>query len=61
MIIRPRNDQHKKLSPAIGVQAVSLPLTAEAGVRGLGQSMWDFWWAKWHWDTFFFPVNISPP
>jgi hypothetical protein len=18
-----------------------------------GQSMWDFWWAKWHWDRFF--------
>jgi hypothetical protein len=31
-----------------------------------GQSMWDLWWKKWHWDRFFseffgFPVNIIPP
>jgi hypothetical protein len=30
-----------------------------------GQSMWDLWWTKWHWDRFFLrvlrcsPVNIS--
>jgi hypothetical protein len=30
------------------------------------QSMWDLWWMKWHWDTFFlrdlrvFPVSITP-
>jgi hypothetical protein len=30
----------------------------------LGQSMWDLWWTKWHWDKFFseyfgFPLSIS--
>jgi len=20
-----------------------------------GHSMWDVWWTKWHWDSFFFP------
>jgi hypothetical protein len=35
-------------------QAVSRrPLTAEARVRSWGQSMWDLWWTKWHWDRFF--------
>jgi hypothetical protein len=29
-----------------------------------GQSMWDLWWTKWHWDRFFlayfgFPLPIS--
>jgi len=25
------------------------------------QSMWDLWWAKWHWDTLFLPViRFSP-
>jgi hypothetical protein len=29
-----------------------------------GQSMWDLWWTKWHWDRFFselfgFPLSIS--
>jgi hypothetical protein len=28
------------------------------------RSMWDLWWAKWHWDKFFseyfgFPLSIS--
>jgi hypothetical protein len=32
-----------------------------------GQSMWDLWWRKWHWDRVFprvlrfFPVNLIPP
>jgi hypothetical protein len=31
---------------------------------GPGQSMWDLWWTKWHWDKFFpeyfgFPLPIS--
>jgi hypothetical protein len=28
---------------------------AQAGGPGSipGQSMWDFWWTEWHWDTFF--------
>jgi hypothetical protein len=30
----------------------------------LGQSMWDLWWTKWHWDRFLpeyfgFPLSIS--
>jgi hypothetical protein len=30
----------------------------------LGQSMWDLWWTKWHWDRFIseyfsFPLPIS--
>ena len=25
-----------------------------------GQSMWDLWWTKWHWDRFS-PVNFIPP
>jgi hypothetical protein len=46
-------------------QAVSRrPLTAEARVRSRGQSMWDLWWTKWHWDRFFpkyfgFSLSIS--
>jgi hypothetical protein len=29
-----------------------------------GQSIWDLWWTKWHWDRFFpeyfgFPLSIS--
>jgi type VI protein secretion system component VasA len=29
-----------------------------------GQSLWDLWWTKWHWDRFFpeyfgFPLSIS--
>jgi hypothetical protein len=35
-------------------------------VAGLSpaQSVWDLWWAKWHWDRFFpehfgFPLSIS--
>jgi hypothetical protein len=29
-----------------------------------GQSVWDLWWTKWHWDTFFneffgFPLSVS--
>jgi hypothetical protein len=29
-----------------------------------GQSMWDLWWTKWHWDRFFpeffgFPLSVS--
>jgi hypothetical protein len=33
---------------------------------GPGQSMWDLWWTKWHWESFFcklfgFPVSIIPP
>jgi hypothetical protein len=42
-------------------QAVSRrPPTAEARVRSRGQSMWDLWWTKWHWDRFS-PVNFIPP
>jgi hypothetical protein len=32
-----------------------------------GQSAWNFWWTKWHWDRFchqvlmFSPVSIIPP
>jgi hypothetical protein len=31
---------------------------------GMGHSMWDFWWTKWHWDRFFFkffdfPLSVS--
>jgi hypothetical protein len=46
-------------------QAVSRrPLTAEARVRSRGQSMWDLWWTKWHWDRFYpeyfgFPLSLS--
>jgi hypothetical protein len=46
-------------------QAVSRrPVTAEARVRSRGQSMWDLWWTKWHWDSFFpeyfgFSLSIS--
>jgi hypothetical protein len=38
------------------------PLTAEARVRYQGQSMWDLWWTKWHWDSFFpeyFGLSLS--
>jgi hypothetical protein len=46
-------------------QAVSRrPPTAEARIRSRGQSMWDLWWTKWHWDRFFpeyfgFPLSTS--
>jgi hypothetical protein len=48
-------------------QAVSRrPLTAEARFRKIkekeipGQSMWDFWWTKWHWDRFFPSTSVFP-
>jgi hypothetical protein len=28
-------------------------LTAEGWVRSQGQSMWDLWWIKWHWNRFY--------
>jgi hypothetical protein len=46
-------------------QAVSRrPPTAEARARSWGQSMWDLWWTKWHWDRFLpeyfgFPLSVS--
>jgi hypothetical protein len=46
-------------------QAVSRrPPTTETRVRSGGQSMWDLWWTKWHWDSFFpeyfgFPLLVS--
>jgi hypothetical protein len=38
------------------------PLTAETRFRP-GQSMWNLWWTKWHWDRFFselfgFPLSV---
>jgi hypothetical protein len=48
-------------------QVVSRRLhTAYARGSRPGQSMWDLWWTKWHWDRFFVrvfrfsPVNIIP-
>jgi hypothetical protein len=40
-------------------------LRSPASHRGSpGQSMWDLWWTKWHWDRFFseffgFPVTVD--
>jgi hypothetical protein len=28
---------------------------------GPGQSMWDMWWTKWHWDRFFSEFFGFPP
>jgi hypothetical protein len=37
------------------------PPTAEARVRSRGQSLWDLWWTKWHWDRFYPPsTSVSP-
>jgi hypothetical protein len=42
-------------------QAVSRrPLTTEARVRSQVKSMWDLWWAKWHWDMFFSELSVFP-
>jgi hypothetical protein len=48
-------------------QAVS-PASHRGGPGSIpGQSMWDLWWTKWHWDMFFpeyfgfFRVNFIPP
>jgi hypothetical protein len=57
-----------KLSRAEGramAQAVSRRhLTLEALVSIAGQSVWDLWWKKWHWNRVFpkswgFPLSIS--
>jgi hypothetical protein len=34
-------------------------LVASPSPRRPGQSMWDMWWAKWHWDRFY-PVSTIP-
>jgi hypothetical protein len=26
----------------------------------MGQSMWDLWWTKWHWDRFFSELSVFP-
>jgi hypothetical protein len=26
-----------------------------------GHSMWDVWWTKWHWDSFFFLAALVFP
>jgi hypothetical protein len=42
-----------------------LPASDRGGPGSIpGQSMWDLWWTKWHWDRFFpdyfgFPLSIS--
>jgi hypothetical protein len=52
---------------AMAQAVIRRPLNAEARVRSRGQSMWDLWWTKWHWDRFsprvlrFSPVNFIPP
>jgi hypothetical protein len=40
------------------------PLTAEGRLGSCpGQSLWDLWWTKWHWDWVFsefgFPLSVS--
>jgi hypothetical protein len=49
-------------------QAVSRrPPTAVGPGSIPGQSMWNLWWTKWHWDRFFSdyfgfsPVSFIPP
>jgi hypothetical protein len=34
-------------------QAVSRRLSPRRPGFDPGQSMWDLWWTKWHWDRFF--------
>jgi hypothetical protein len=34
-----------------GVSRRRLP--AEVRVRARVKSVWDLWWTKWHWDSFF--------
>jgi hypothetical protein len=42
-------------------QAVSRrPLTVETRVRSRGQSTWDLWWTKWHWDRFSPSTSVFP-
>jgi hypothetical protein len=42
-----------------------LPSFVHSGIcTGLGQSTWDLWWTKWHWDRSFseffgFPLSVS--
>jgi hypothetical protein len=48
----------------MGQAASRRPPTADARVRSRGQSMWDLWWTKWHWDRLFseyfgFPLSVS--
>jgi hypothetical protein len=53
--------------PTLGVRAVpwlrrliaglSLP---KARVRSRGQSMWDLWWTKWHWNRFLSELSVFP-
>jgi hypothetical protein len=42
-------------------QAVSRrPSTAEARGSISGQSMWGWWWTKWHWDRLFSELSVFP-
>jgi hypothetical protein len=41
---------------AMAEAASRRPLTAEAPVR----SIWDLWWAKWHWEDFFPSTSVFP-
>jgi hypothetical protein len=48
-------------------QAVKSPASRRGCPGSIsGQSMWDLWWTKWHWDRFsprvlrFSPVNFIP-
>jgi hypothetical protein len=46
------------LGSAIAQVVSRRPLTAEARVRSRGQSLWGFWWTKWHWDRFFSELSV---
>jgi hypothetical protein len=48
----------------IDVVVLSVERSIYIQVTRTGQSVWDLWWTKWHWDRFFseffgFPLSVS--
>jgi hypothetical protein len=51
----------QKFYPLRNVTAKLSSAIAKAGKRlilAIRQSMWDLWWAKWHWTAFFTTVSV---
>ena len=59
------NNKYTRLSFFLG-RAMAQAVSCRTGSTP-GQSMWNLWWTKWHWDRLFprvlrfSPVNFIPP
>ena len=59
-----KSKQHRTKGPCHG-SGGQLPASHRGGPGSIsGQSVWDLWWTKWHWDRYFpkyfgFPLSFS--